>query len=256
MYLCWVPGECNPAEPFSRVSLVWGHEATETGFEYAPVSQAHGHNHIVHSARGHEATETWLASSVWGGGGGLRHGAVGGRASFAIGDGGPHNVGSACMDPRTACDKGTTRACGVNSPSSRLIFWCFMRGGPHCLLAYGRGWLQVAGGVGSPVPDVPSPGAENKHNGQLVAQPGEGPEGICGKGRAPAMARGWLGRRPRVAGLVALKWCGNWVNAMVFSLPFACDCPPTTVVILHAETGCTTVLSPVAAAGPVAYGPT
>ena len=28
---------------------VWvrGHEATETGFAYAPVSQAHGHNHIV-----------------------------------------------------------------------------------------------------------------------------------------------------------------------------------------------------------------
>ena len=24
-----------------------GHEATETGFAYAPVSQAHGHNHIV-----------------------------------------------------------------------------------------------------------------------------------------------------------------------------------------------------------------
>ena len=57
-------------------------------------------------------------------------------------------------------------------------------------------------------------------------------------------------------GLVALKWCGDWANALVFSLPFACDCPPTTVVILHAETGCTTVLSPVAAAGPIAYGPT
>ena len=25
-----------------------GHEATETGLAYAPVSQAHGHNHIVH----------------------------------------------------------------------------------------------------------------------------------------------------------------------------------------------------------------
>ena len=24
-----------------------GHEATETGLAYAPVSQAHGHNHIV-----------------------------------------------------------------------------------------------------------------------------------------------------------------------------------------------------------------
>ena len=37
--------------------------------------------------------------------------------------------------------------------------------------------------------------------------------------------------------LVALKWCGNWANALVFSLPVACECPPTTVVILHAETG-------------------
>ena len=28
------------------MSLVFdGHEATETGFAYAPVSQAHGHNH-------------------------------------------------------------------------------------------------------------------------------------------------------------------------------------------------------------------
>ena len=27
--------------------LLWGHEATETGLAYAPVSQAHGHNHIV-----------------------------------------------------------------------------------------------------------------------------------------------------------------------------------------------------------------
>ena len=28
-------------------SLHKGHEATETGLAYAPVSQAHGHNHIV-----------------------------------------------------------------------------------------------------------------------------------------------------------------------------------------------------------------
>ena len=83
-----------------------------------------------------------------------------------------------------------TKACGVNGPSTRLIFWCFMRGGPRCLLAYGRGWLQVAGGVGSPIPDVPSSGAENKHNGQPVAEPGEGAEEICGTGCAPAMAHG------------------------------------------------------------------
>ena len=60
----------------------------------------------------------------------------------------------------------------------------------------------------------------------------------------------------RVVELVALRWYGNWANALVFSLPFACVCPPTTAVFLHAETGCTTVLSPVAAVGPIAYGPT
>ena len=30
-----------------RVVKNTGHEATETGLAYAPVSQAHGHNHIV-----------------------------------------------------------------------------------------------------------------------------------------------------------------------------------------------------------------
>ena len=29
-----------------------GHEATETGLAYAPVSQAHGHNHIVQGKGG------------------------------------------------------------------------------------------------------------------------------------------------------------------------------------------------------------
>ena len=28
-------------------SLIWGHEATDTGLAYAPVSQAHGHHHTV-----------------------------------------------------------------------------------------------------------------------------------------------------------------------------------------------------------------
>ena len=56
-----------------------------------------------------------------------------------------------------------------------------MRGGLRCLLVYWRGWLQVVGGVRSLVPDVPSPGAENKHNGQPVAEPGEGAKGIWGK---------------------------------------------------------------------------
>ena len=46
----------NPKQPHSIFlgpgSKVWaflrkGHEATETGLAYAPVSQAHGHNHIV-----------------------------------------------------------------------------------------------------------------------------------------------------------------------------------------------------------------
>ena len=27
--------------------LAWGHEATDTGFAYAPVPQAHGHHHSV-----------------------------------------------------------------------------------------------------------------------------------------------------------------------------------------------------------------
>ena len=32
----------------SVLGTLWGgHEATETGLAYAPVSQAHGHNHIV-----------------------------------------------------------------------------------------------------------------------------------------------------------------------------------------------------------------
>ena len=30
-----------------NMNVVAGHEATETGLAYAPVSQAHGHNHIV-----------------------------------------------------------------------------------------------------------------------------------------------------------------------------------------------------------------
>ena len=33
--------------PVALCMCVWGHEATETGLAYAPVSQAHGHNHIV-----------------------------------------------------------------------------------------------------------------------------------------------------------------------------------------------------------------
>ena len=96
-------------------------------------------------------------------------------------------------------------------------------------------------------PTCPHP-VLSKHNGQPVAEPGGGgAEGICGKGHSLAMARGYLG-------MVALRWCGSWENPLEFFLPFACDCPPTTVVILHAETGRTTVLSPVAAAGPIAYG--
>ena len=60
---------------------------------------------------------------------------------------------------------------------------------PRCLVPCERGCLRLAGDVGSPVPDVPSPGARNNHNGQPVAEPGEGAEGTCGgahlqKGRA------------------------------------------------------------------------
>ena len=36
----------NPVSPdLGATSKGLGHEATETGFAYAPVSQAHGHNH-------------------------------------------------------------------------------------------------------------------------------------------------------------------------------------------------------------------
>ena len=51
---------CYPHFPEVKFLCVWwggggvhfydskqGHEATETGLAYAPVSQAHGHNHIV-----------------------------------------------------------------------------------------------------------------------------------------------------------------------------------------------------------------
>ena len=42
-----------------------GHEATDTGLAYAPVSQAHGHNHIVQFSSLHCSASTWR-----GGGGG------------------------------------------------------------------------------------------------------------------------------------------------------------------------------------------
>ena len=35
------------AAPIGAGPPAWGHEATEAGLAYAPVSQAHGHNHIV-----------------------------------------------------------------------------------------------------------------------------------------------------------------------------------------------------------------
>ena len=59
---------------------------------------------------------------------------------------------------------------------------------PRYLMPCGRGWLQLAGDVGYPVPDVPSPGAENNSNGQPVAEPGDGAEGICGRGQTSARA--------------------------------------------------------------------
>ena len=46
----------------------WGHEATETGFAYAPVSQAHGHNHIVQCFA--------CSTAARGGGGGRWRGGV------------------------------------------------------------------------------------------------------------------------------------------------------------------------------------
>ena len=47
----WTPTtptiNCWPEAPLGGGAMVGGHEATETGLAYAPVSQAHGHNHIV-----------------------------------------------------------------------------------------------------------------------------------------------------------------------------------------------------------------
>ena len=114
----------------------------------------------------------------------------------------------------------------------------------------------MAGDVVSPVPDVPSPGARNKHNGQPVAEPGEGAEGISREGHDPALARGGLERRRRVVEPIALWWYGARANGLVFSLPFAYVYPPATEVFLHAATSGTAVLSSVTAAGPFAYGPT
>ena len=37
----------NAHDSYSLIYVLGGHEATETGLAYAPVSQAHGHNHIV-----------------------------------------------------------------------------------------------------------------------------------------------------------------------------------------------------------------
>ena len=36
----------NAHDSYSLI-YVLGHEATETGLAYAPVSQAHGHNHVL-----------------------------------------------------------------------------------------------------------------------------------------------------------------------------------------------------------------
>ena len=33
LYLCWVPGECNPADPFSRISSVWGGDSGKAQLE-------------------------------------------------------------------------------------------------------------------------------------------------------------------------------------------------------------------------------
>ena len=33
--LCWVPGECNPADPFSRITSVWGGDYGKAQLEAA-----------------------------------------------------------------------------------------------------------------------------------------------------------------------------------------------------------------------------
>ena len=56
---------------------------------------------------------------------------------------------------------------------------------PRCLVPFGRGCVRLARDVGSPVPDVPSPCAENNHNGQPVAELSEGAEEKCGGAQTP-----------------------------------------------------------------------
>ena len=51
----WPPAREGPPKHLAhsrRLRSRGGHEATETGLAYAPVSQAHGHNHIVQVPRG------------------------------------------------------------------------------------------------------------------------------------------------------------------------------------------------------------
>jgi hypothetical protein len=48
--------------PPQEGGIAKGHEATETGFAYAPVSQAHGHNHIAKGG-GEVRMKTGLAVS-------------------------------------------------------------------------------------------------------------------------------------------------------------------------------------------------
>ena len=83
-----------------------GHEATDTGLAYAPVSQAHGHHHTQFNVSpsggggGHEATDTGLAyapvSQAHGhppyGGGGIARG-HGGLCSSVL-DTNPRGVGT------------------------------------------------------------------------------------------------------------------------------------------------------------------
>ena len=139
-YLCWVPGECNPLDPFSRITLVWG-----------------------------------------GGGGGLQQGTVGDRASFSFGNGGPHDVGSACMDPGTACHATATRSCGVKGPATRLSFGelCLTISTALCRADVGGcSWLETSD---PPSPTCPHPVLKATTTVNLWPNRGRVPTGYVGE---------------------------------------------------------------------------
>ena len=110
-----------------------GHEATETGLAYAPVSQAHGHNHIVQS----------FACCGAGGEGG--HGDLGLRRFEAGGVAGMCGEGACSMCVRAGLRAVRSRLAGrVSGAAGRLrtgvcTLWCPLAQQfrtPRCILVH------------------------------------------------------------------------------------------------------------------------